>query len=825
MTLLGGIAREDGASPLMGREVGRIRIVEVLGEGGMGTVFVGHDEILHRKVAIKAIQSEHRLDPVARARFLREARILSQLDHANICTVHDFIADDEHDFLVMELIEGKNLAQALKDGLDKKAKMVVAEQLIAVLMAVHFRGLIHRDLKPANIMLLPSGDIKVLDFGLARSADEAPGEESTARVGARSLVSEQPQGLVSEPSGAVTVKGAIVGTIGYMSPEQASGEPATAASDICSVGLILQELFTEKPPFDSRLTARELLIRAASGGTHKVEGLPRQLTNLINRMKSVDPDARPSAQSAAQIFRRIRNTPRRRLRFFGVVALVVCALAALLKYNVDLRRERRIAVEERNRADGLISFMLDDIYGGLESIGRLDLLEKVADRSLEHFATIGEGDTEVAVLSMQQRALHNAGKVRFELDLPEANTAFERSLRVAERLVELEPANNSWRLAMAMDRYRLGSSFERQGALVRAREQLDPAVLIIESLIADEPLNPEYQGALAGVLVGRANVLAYLLWPSDKEAEQDYRRAIEIFERVITRQSNRQSLLGLAMAQIAYGGFLQVRDRRPEAVFTYQRSIELLQQMVARDSANIRLQRGLAVALMGLGAVLKEEGDLSGALAAFGRSRTIAEGVAARDPSNPTYEHYIGTNSLKIAMALHASGALAEALAEFQKAAEIFERLVELDPTNLGRHGLLVSARRGEAQVLIDQGAKAEAIERLEAAVVLLEEMEPYATTCEQANDVAWRYVTVGLQLQELGSPVFANAALQSAVDFIKPHVNQSAGSKILDTYVMPLLYLDRVEEARPVVESLLEQGWDQPTFLAECQRLGLIDP
>jgi eukaryotic-like serine/threonine-protein kinase len=136
----------------------------------MGEVYVGFDTTLQRKVASKAVRRDRRLDEEARARLLREARMLSHLHHPNIRRVYDYVSDDEHDFIVLELIEGSSLRDGLSQPLHSHAKMRVAEQVVAALVAAHAAGVIHRDLKPENVMLLPSGDVKVLDFGLAPSA-------------------------------------------------------------------------------------------------------------------------------------------------------------------------------------------------------------------------------------------------------------------------------------------------------------------------------------------------------------------------------------------------------------------------------------------------------------------------------------------------------------------------------------------------------------------------------------------------------------------------------------------------------------------------------
>jgi serine/threonine-protein kinase len=148
--------------PRLGGTVGHIRVTEFLAKGGMGDVYAGYDEKLGRRVALKAIRSEHRLNAEAKARFLREARILSQLEHPRICRIHDLVEEDDADVLVLELIQGKSLREAIRDGLDPALRTRVAGQSVDVLAVAHARAVVHRDLKPDNVMVEPGGDVKVL---------------------------------------------------------------------------------------------------------------------------------------------------------------------------------------------------------------------------------------------------------------------------------------------------------------------------------------------------------------------------------------------------------------------------------------------------------------------------------------------------------------------------------------------------------------------------------------------------------------------------------------------------------------------------------------
>src|SRR5262245_8433492 len=160
---------EHREEPSLDTKVSHYRRLHRLGAGGMGEVYVGFDETLKRRVALKAVHSQQRLHAESKTRFLREAQILSQLDHPNICRVYDYIEDEERDWLILELIEGKNLRQALQGGLDWSAKLKIAEQIADVLVVTHAAGVVHRDLKPGKVMITDAGVGKGRGVGLRRS--------------------------------------------------------------------------------------------------------------------------------------------------------------------------------------------------------------------------------------------------------------------------------------------------------------------------------------------------------------------------------------------------------------------------------------------------------------------------------------------------------------------------------------------------------------------------------------------------------------------------------------------------------------------------------
>jgi non-specific serine/threonine protein kinase len=264
---------------LIGRTLGHYRIVDKIGEGGMGEVHKAHDERLDRDVAVKVLPEAVAEDPERIARFEREAKAVAKLEHPNILAIYDFGTDEGVTYSVTELLEGETLCERLEGGAPGWRKAAEIGAFIADgLAAAHEAGIIHRDLKPDNVFLTSDGRVKILDFGLARDIAAAASDETHSPTVSR-----------------YTDPGAVMGTAGYMSPEQVRGEPADHHADIFSLGCVLYELVCGTRAF-SRDTAAEtmtaILKEEPSDLSFLADDLPPSMANIVRRCLEKRPEAR-----------------------------------------------------------------------------------------------------------------------------------------------------------------------------------------------------------------------------------------------------------------------------------------------------------------------------------------------------------------------------------------------------------------------------------------------------------------------------------------------------------------------------------------------------
>ena len=711
-------------------------------------------------------------------------------------------------------------------------KLRIAEQIAAVLVATHAAGVVHRDLKPGNVMLTRAGDVKVLDFGLsatrpgadsiepdltANEADDAP--DAAADLAATHLPVARTGPAVVDGSHVHSIAGTVMGTVTYMSPEQARGEFATSASDMYSFGLLLQELFTGRPANEATTDYLVALDHARRGETRAATGLGADLTALINRLKAPAPALRMTAVDALERLRWIKDAPRRRLRNGIAAAIAGVLVLGAGKYAIDLSRERTLAVQAREEADrrrdqaeDLIGFMIGDLRPKLAQAGRLDLLDAVGDKATTYFAAVPADALSTAELHRRSQALHQLGQIRqARADLPAALAAYRESLQLASDVAAREPDNAEWQLGLAYAHFYVGDLLRTQATYGDAMREFVAYRDIAARLVAREPGNERFMLELAD---GRSGVAAVLDDQGDLEGARRELEAIIALRQTLlkTKPDDVERLQGLGTAHNRLGVVLDKLGHGEPALQHYLADLEIRQALVRKHPADRSIRRPLQVAHSYVGNAYEERGDLDAALVQYRAWLEVTTAQAEIDPQNADWARDLARAETRLGRLQQLRGHVDEAESRYRRALVILRPIAARAASNTVRRRDVADAELALGESRLMRRDRPAALTQAAAVDAVLEPL--VATDVAAARLAAEARLLAGEALAASGKAADAQRQRQRAYDALAPMASRLTEKRALAAWVQVLLALDRRDEARPAFERLKSIGYRHPVLL-----------
>ncbi|MHC5064609.1 MAG: protein kinase domain-containing protein, partial [Planctomycetota bacterium] len=705
--------------------IGPYRILDVLGEGGMGIVYVAEQkEPIRRRVALKVIKLGMDSEEILR-RFAAERQALAMMEHDNIAKVLDAGTTERgQPYFAMEHVPGIILTEyADVHRLTTSERLELFQQVCEGVQHAHQKGVIHRDLKPSNILVTETQGRpvpKIIDFGVAKATDHRLSEQTL-----------------------YTREGRLIGTLEYMSPEQAdlTGADIDTRTDIYSLGAILYELLVGQLPYsadelaqagfsriqsiiqeeeaprpstritqpdvDSKLQAKRCrttvgsLVKELRGGLDWIAmramekersrryATATSLKEDIDRYLSHQPVLAGPPSTAYKLKKFIR---RNRLQVISGAVVLLALVAGTIGTSIGFLRaaeeaeeraaQAQQAQEERNRAEELTSFMLFDLWDRLAPIGRLDLLEQVALSAKEYYEGRSLDDlTEEARRKLALAWMSVGNVLHSQGHLEDARSAYSTAREIQAELLALDASNATLRADYAHSQTWIGQVQRDQGNLEAALDLYRSAGEILQDLTSQPSSNIDFMGRLEE---NHSKIADVLKEQGDLEgALAEYRRSLDIQEELVDRYpGNENAQNDLARIHTNIGVVFRNQGDLGEAIKSYQRALDIREALLTANPDNIAWKKDLSSVYNNMGGVLSDRGDTAASDSNYKKSLSIREELVVHDPYNKLWKNELAGSYHNWGSILRGRGDWEGALDSFRKALSIREELVAQDPSN-----------------------------------------------------------------------------------------------------------------------------------------------